>query len=107
MSIFFRVHKGKDDPGTLYDRSFSKTDNQPSASDLVLSATTAQWTLINASRPTHVVLRVHEDRLNQDIEQGVLYDESFRLADKEILRNGNPVLFTVTPDEFDAVRLTK
>lgn len=108
MSIFFRVHDNKDDPGTLYDRRFILTTTVlPTESDLVLSATRAQWTKILAANPTDIVLRVHEDKLNHDINQGELYDENFERVSKHTLKLGNPVLFTVTPDEFKAVTGSK
>lgn len=108
MAIFFRIHADQDDPGTLYGRDFKlATTSLPSENDLVLSATQRQWAKIIEARPTDVVLRVHEDKLNQDINDGALYDENFQRVSKHTLKLGNPVLFTVTPDEFAAVKMTK
>lgn len=104
MSIFFRVHDGPDDGGTLYDRSFTPSDDfDPGPQDLILTSSRAQFTQILAAKPTHVVIRVHEDPDNRDIEEGDLYDEHFRPAPDSILGRGNPVLFTVTPEDFHVV----
>lgn len=102
--IFFRVHNGPDDGGTLYDRDFEPADEfDPGPRDLILTASRAQFTKILAAKPTHVVIRVHEDTSNRDIEVGDLYDENYEPAPDSVLWRGNPVLFTVTPEDFMTV----
>lgn len=106
--IYFRVRSNSEDPGWLYDRQFTLLKNpHTEPSDLILTATTTQFSAIMAARPTHIVLRVHEDKHNRDITQGVLYDENFDPTDRSAFATGNPVLFTVTPAEFDVVMDTK
>lgn len=106
--IYFRVRKNNEDPGQLYDRQFKlATSAYTAPSDLILTATPLQFASIMAARPTHIVLRVHEDKHNRDITQGVLYDENFDPTDRSVFAIGNPVLFTVTPAEFDVVMDTK
>lgn len=111
MSIFFRVHENKDDPGTLYDRDFLLAGNEdlPTESDLVLSATKTQFDKILSAKPDYILLRVHEDRLNQHILEGTYYNEDFEpfTGVPGEPRYGVPVLFTITPDEFAAVAGSK
>lgn len=110
MSIFFRVHENKDDPGTLYDRKFMPaTTSLPTESDLVLSATKTQFDKILSAKPDYILLRVHEDRLNQRVLEGTYYNEDFEpfTGAPGEPRYGVPVLFTITPDEFAAVAGSK
>lgn len=109
MAIFFRITSPASEVGTLYDRHFEEApEGSNSHDDLVITTTHQQFSQIVLSNPSHIILRVHEDRYNRDISQGSLYDENFEPMDLStpLKVSGNPVLFTVTPDEFDAVRLT-
>jgi hypothetical protein len=110
MSIYFRVFKDADDPvGTLYNRQFKVTTGATTHSDLVISSSAEHFAKISEANPRNIILRVHEDKRNQNAAEGRYYDENFESVDfsKPVTATGGLVILTITPDEFDAMKLVK
>lgn len=110
MSIYFRVFKDADDPvGTLYDRKFKVFTGATTHSDLVVSSSTEHFAKITLNDPENIILRVHEDKRNQNAAEGLYYDENFESVDfsQPVKATGGLVILTITPDEFDAMKLVK
>lgn len=105
--IYFRVHEDSNDKiGKLYDRYFKATARQPQSDDLVITSSWAHFQQITEANPKTIILRVHASKTNRDVLQGDYYDENFELLDAG-LPDGNPVILTITPEEFSAVKQTK
>jgi len=110
--IFFRVFKDADDPvGTLYNRRFQAvTSTQTGPSDLVITVPPNLFGKISVNDPRNIILRVHADKSNQDAGQGRYYDENFTSIDFSgpvKFPPGGTVILTITPDEFDAMKMMK
>ena len=107
--IFFRVFKDSDDPvGTLYNRLFQPvTKLQPGPSDLVVASNPEHFAKIQAANPENIILRVHADKQNRNASEGQYYDENFQPFNSGTAGPGNPVILTVTPDEFEAMVATR
>lgn len=109
MTVYIRVSDDADSPGVLYSSKFRRLYNvEPQPSDLLISATTAFWKTIVGASPTHLVIRVHEDKYNQDPGEGRIFNDSLTeltdvFSQYALMKNGSPVIFTVTPDELQVV----
>jgi hypothetical protein len=110
MSIFFRVHEDATDTlGTLYDRKFQEA-TATRESDLVLTTPRKLYDKIREVNPAHLIIRVHQDKTNQNPDEGRYYDEDFRYFGggySHAWPSGSTMILTITPDEFGAMKMMK